>query len=235
MGLSIIAKAGSAGCLHIHLGTPSYTPKEKILSIRLCIVDRLPKPYINVWNHTGNFMSKRLTKQDWILHGFEVLRADGHLGLKADRMVKTLGVSRGSFYWHFADIQTFHAALIVAWREQINKDVIAQLQLMADTTDQIRALIERIFTMSRPLERGMRMWAGANPMVDQAIREIDGMRRAFVYNIFLGLGLPKPIAESRAQMMMWAYVGHALSDEEITNPAVRAADFTRILTSPVEV
>lgn len=178
-------------------------------------------------------MSKRLMKQDWILHGFDVLRTEGHVGLKADRMVKTLGVSRGSFYWHFADIQTFHAELIVAWREQINKDVIAQLQLMADTKDQVRALIERVFTMSRPLERGMRMWAGADPAVDRAVRQVDGLRRTYVYNIFLDLGLPKPIAESRAQMMMWAYVGHALSHEDVSDPAARAADFTRILTSPV--
>lgn len=179
-------------------------------------------------------MSKRLAKQDWILHGFDVLRIEGHMGLKADRMVKALGVSRGSFYWHFGDIQTFHAELVLAWREQINKEVIAQLQLMADTKDQIRVLIERVFTMSRPLERGMRVWAGTDPMVNRAVREVDDLRRAYVYDIFLGLGLPKPIAESRAQMMMWAYVGHALSDEEVVDPAARAADFTHILTTPAE-
>lgn len=180
-------------------------------------------------------MSKRLMKQDWILHGFDVLRAEGHVGLKADRMVKALGVSRGSFYWHFKDIQTFHTELIAAWREQINVDVIAQLQLLPDPKDQVRALIERVFTMARPLERGMRMWAGADPAVGQTVREVDNLRRGFVHDIFVGLGLPKPIAQSRAEMMMWAYVGHALSDEDITNPAERAADFTNILTSPVKV
>lgn len=77
-------------------------------------------------------MSKRTMKQGWVFHGFDVLRIEGHVGLKVDRMVKILGVSRGIFYWHFADIQTFHAELIVARRERINKDVIAQLQLMAD-------------------------------------------------------------------------------------------------------
>lgn len=59
-------------------------------------------------------------------------------------------------------------------------------------------------------------------------------RRPYVCDIFLWLGLPKLIAESRAPMRMWAYVGHALSDEDVTDPAARVADFTRILTSPLE-
>lgn len=46
-------------------------------------------------------MRNRLAKEDWIAHGFEVLKTEGPGGLKAVKMVKTLNVSRGSFYWHF--------------------------------------------------------------------------------------------------------------------------------------
>ena len=179
-------------------------------------------------------MAKRLKKQDWILHGFDVLRDKGHAGLKADRMVKDLGVSRGSFYWHFSDLQTFHTELIAAWREQINIDVIDELKTLPDPKVQLRALIERVFAVSRPLERGMRMWAGANPEVQHAVHEVDRLRQGYVHTIFLALGLPEPIAASRAQMMMWAYVGHALSDEQVADPEARAADFTHILTTPAE-
>jgi len=42
-------------------------------------------------------MKDRLSKDTWIKHGFDVLRIEGPQGLKADRMVKALGVSRGSF------------------------------------------------------------------------------------------------------------------------------------------
>lgn len=65
-------------------------------------------------------MPRHLMKQGWIAHGFDVLRSQLHVGLKADRMVKTFGVSRGSSYWHFEDVQTFRAELVVAWRAQIN-------------------------------------------------------------------------------------------------------------------
>ncbi|SPH22365.1 hypothetical protein ASD8599_03108 [Ascidiaceihabitans donghaensis] len=179
-------------------------------------------------------MAQRLSKQDWLIHGFDVLRSEGHTGLKADRMVKALGVSRGSFYWHFDDIKSFHAALIAAWRVQINEQVIAQLSQLPDAKDQIKALMVRVFTMSRPLERGIRIWAGVDPLVFQTLADVDGIRQSYAQALLQTIGLPPAIAQSRAQMMMWAYVGHALSTVDVDDPEACAADFTRILTTQVE-
>ena len=39
-----------------------------------------------------------------------------------------MGVSRGSFYWHFADISAFHAALLQHWREIATEQIIATLE-----------------------------------------------------------------------------------------------------------
>ena len=39
-----------------------------------------------------------------------------------------MGVSRGSFYWHFADIGAFHAAILERWREVAAEQIIANLE-----------------------------------------------------------------------------------------------------------
>src|SRR5689334_18004652 len=52
----------------------------------------------------GCEMSDRLAAADWVKAGLKALAADGVGALKADLLAKSLGISRGSFYWHFADI-----------------------------------------------------------------------------------------------------------------------------------
>ncbi|MBV9985736.1 helix-turn-helix domain-containing protein, partial [Bradyrhizobium sp.] len=62
-------------------------------------------------------MTIQLSARDWLDLGLKVLARHGFAALKADRLAKTMGVSRGSFYWHFADIAAFHGAILKHWRE----------------------------------------------------------------------------------------------------------------------
>lgn len=163
-------------------------------------------------------MGKQLSRRDWIDHGLKVLWTEGHEGLKADRMVKALGVTRGSFYWHFSDISAFHTALVTTWRTEMNKDVFSQILKLKDPVRQLTALLERSFAMSRELERGMRRWAGVNPLVAQSVEAVDGMRRGFAKGLFRSMGMQDADAEARAALLMWSFAGFVFSDADIEDP-----------------
>jgi len=45
------------------------------------------------------------------------LAADGFTAVKADVLARTLGVSRGSFYWHFENIDKFHLCVMQRWQD----------------------------------------------------------------------------------------------------------------------
>ena len=49
-------------------------------------------------------MTDQLSADDWISQGLKALAKSGFTALKADPLAKAMGVSRGSFYWHFADL-----------------------------------------------------------------------------------------------------------------------------------
>ena len=55
-------------------------------------------------------MTDQLSADDWISQGLKALAKSGFIALKADPLARAMGVSRGSFYWHFADLGAFHAA-----------------------------------------------------------------------------------------------------------------------------
>ncbi|MCY6382320.1 TetR/AcrR family transcriptional regulator [Hoeflea prorocentri] len=178
-------------------------------------------------------MSNRLTKQDWVAHGFEVLKTEGHGGLKADRMVKALKVSRGSFYWHFKDIDDFETCILEAWRTDITEAVIAELKTLPDGTEQIRELIQRVLTIPQGLEAAIRLWSGQSEKVARAVAEVDRLRIDYLTNVLEGLGLPPGVARPRAAILAWAYIGRSLSPafaDGVTEHAARDLSFA--LTTP---
>ncbi len=57
----------------------------------------------------------RLTVDDWIDAGLTLIAQEGTAGGEDRPPVQRLGVTKGSFYWHFSDIQGYLDALAEAW------------------------------------------------------------------------------------------------------------------------
>ncbi len=59
---------------------------------------------------------------DWIRAGYTILAEEGIKALNIDRLCSHLGVTKGSFYWHFSDMPGYRGALIGAWGELRDDD-----------------------------------------------------------------------------------------------------------------
>ena len=81
---------------------------------------------------SGSKMTDQLSAKDWLDQGLKTLSERGFTALKAEPLAKALGVSRGSFYWHFADVGAFHTAILKHWREVAAEQIIANLEAASD-------------------------------------------------------------------------------------------------------
>src|SRR5262249_25949398 len=73
----------------------------------------------------GAVTGTRLTANDWVTVGFAVRGEQGIKGIKIDRMAERLGVTKGSFYWHFRDLDDFLDALTTKWAEEMGTRYLA--------------------------------------------------------------------------------------------------------------
>src|ERR1700733_11508852 len=103
-------------------------------------------------------MTDQLSAKDWLDQGLRTLAETGFTALKAEPLAKAMGVSRGSFYWHFADIGAFHAAILNHWRDVAAEQVIANLEASAKHDDPLRLLLRRAFGGKLTLENAVRSW-----------------------------------------------------------------------------
>src|ERR1700704_1471353 len=106
-------------------------------------------------------MTDQLSAHDWLDQGLKALAKNGFTALKADPLARAMGVSRGSFYWHFADLGAFHAAILQRWPEIGAEQIIADVEAGSD--EPLQALLRRTFGARLDLERAVRNWAAFDP------------------------------------------------------------------------
>jgi AcrR family transcriptional regulator len=166
-------------------------------------------------------MTDQLSARDWLDQGLKVLAQSGFTALKAEPLAKAMGVSRGSFYWHFADIGTYHAAILRHWREVAAEQIIAGLEAASKHESPLPLLLRGAFGGKPALENAVRTWATLDPTARKAVQAIDRRRLNYVESLLGRSGLAPDVARARAQIMYWAFLGFALSDKPL--PQARQA------------
>jgi AcrR family transcriptional regulator len=166
-------------------------------------------------------MTDQLSAKDWLDQGLKTLARSGFTALKAEPLAKAMGVSRGSFYWHFADVGAYHAAILRHWRDVAAEQIIADLEGSSNSDNPVALLLRRAFGGRLALENAVRTWATFDPAARAAVQAIDRRRLSYLESLLRASGLSAEAARARAQILYWAFIGFALSDKPL--PRARQA------------
>jgi AcrR family transcriptional regulator len=161
-------------------------------------------------------MTKRLAAEDWTNFALKTLAREGFDALKADVLARKLGVSRGSFYWHFTDLDDFHTRVIEHWRQTATEAVIADLERYASREQRLEVLLRRALSHHNALEMRMRAWADNKAEAAQAVQEMDRKRCEYMERMLVDAGIAPILAATRVQLLYWIYLGAALSKSRPT-------------------
>lgn len=164
-----------------------------------------------------------LSANDWLDQGLKTLTYSGFTALKAEPLAKAMGVSRGSFYWHFADVGAFHTALLKRWRELSTEQIIANLEQSRNREAPLNVLLRGAFSSRLPVEVAVRSWATVDPAARTAVQAIDKRRLSYIESLLTAAGCPPEVARARAQILYWAFLGFTLSDKPL--PKQRRSEF----------
>lgn len=161
-------------------------------------------------------MRERLSAADWVEHALVTLARDGAEALKADLLARQLGVSRGSFYWHFTDLASFHVQVIRHWKQRATEAIIADVEQHASYDARLEALLRHAFGHGAAVEIRVRSWADSNADAARAVGQVDYRRRDYLKQLLIEAGVAPAAAEQRAQLLYWSYLGAALSRSKLT-------------------
>jgi len=158
---------------------------------------------------TRGTVGNRLSVDDWIQAGYAILAAEGIKALKIDRLCAQLGVTKGSFYWHFDGMPSYRTALIQAWGE-LRDDDRRHIDQMGGVPPRER-LSKMMASLVSPrhwtLERAMREWARSDESVADSVRAADRRLLRAVGQAFLDYGFAPEEADLRARATFAAGIG----------------------------
>jgi len=164
-------------------------------------------------------MLQKLSPDDWIDAGLGALARDGFTALKADKIARKLAVSRGSFYWHFADIAAYETAVMRRWRDVAAEAIIRDLENLQPARERLPYLLRLAFEADAALEIAVRAWASSDARARAVVRWVDKRRLAYIERMLRDGGVAADHVRPRAQILYWTYLGFALSAAPVTGAA----------------
>ncbi len=152
----------------------------------------------------------RLHREDWLQHALETLRKEGVGGLRVEPLARSLGVTTGSFYWHFEDRRDLLDRVIEHWVETMTHAVAARMTSEEAPRKQLQRLLNDVIRDDRSrYEISMRNWANFDEAAAKAVSKVDECRLAFVTGLFLQAGFSAEQAELRTRMFIYYLLGEA--------------------------
>ncbi|WP_162148891.1 TetR/AcrR family transcriptional regulator [Arthrobacter sp. H20] len=155
--------------------------------------------------------SNRLTADDWAKAALDVIAAAGVDQVTVEGLGRDLGVTKGSFYWHFANRQALITAALDLWERRATIEVIEQLMKIVDPVARLRVLFEISLgdAVDGPLDAAL-VASVNDPVVGVTVRSVTRRRIEFLEQLFTDMALSASEAGIRARIAYSAYVGHFL-------------------------
>jgi AcrR family transcriptional regulator len=166
---------------------------------------------------------------DWVRAAARRLGQGGASAVVVEVLARDLGVTKGSFYWHFRDRPALLAALIAHWEAQASAPLIARLRAIAGGPGaRLQALMATVAAEGGgSLDPAMRAWALTDVDTRAALERVDEARLAFIASEFEALGFKSEDARVRARLFYLHLLGeHALA---LASGKDRVAEGERVL------
>jgi len=155
----------------------------------------------------------RLSRQEWLENALTALSEKGQAGQSIEDLSVTLGVSRGSFYWHFKDRDDFVHALLDHWYEEYTAVAPVAVERDGGTAEERLARLMRL-VHDHDLTRydlTIRSIANRDPQFARWVRKADRFRLEFIESLFMEMGFIENDMRIRARSCL----GYMTAEHEL--------------------
>jgi len=174
-------------------------------------------------------MATTLTRNDWLRAARLALLHRGAGGVQVEPLARDLGVTKGSFYWHFRDRRDVLETLLREWEEETA--LLSEALRQADPRGEMPAIVAELARRNVASERGdspsdaaIFAWAATDPAVAARANKAEAERM----QLFRRLTGKKELAD----LFYYAYHGFLLRRRRVQGAA---ADFDAIARAALRV
>jgi len=150
--------------------------------------------------------SSTLHSSDWVAAAFSRFADQGIESVRVEVLARDLGVSKGSFYWHFRDRGELLEEMLAHWeREELE-------WIDADDNDGPASRWARIVAKTASPDRirsevALRGWARRDSRVAARVAAIEGKKAALIARVLRDVGFAPSAADAWSEIVLMVCLG----------------------------
>ena len=154
------------------------------------------------------FERTRLTADDWEQAALDLIAQQGVNAVAVEPLARQLGVTKGSFYWHFPTREALLKGALERWEKQDVDTLLNQVEPIADPRERLCELFRRTGREAKShVIYSALLRALDHPSVQPVMARVSQRRMDFLTRAYRQVGMNRSIAAHRARLAYAAYVG----------------------------
>lgn len=172
------------------------------------------------------FERTRLSAADWEQAALDVIAEQGVAAVAVESLARQLGVTKGSFYWHFPTREALLKAALERWEREDVDQVFAKVEPIADP----RARLSELFRRTGREAKSHVIYSALLRALDHALvkpvmERVSRRRMDFLTLAYRQVGMSRAEAGHRARLAYAAYVGFLQLALQLGMPRLDHAEF----------
>jgi AcrR family transcriptional regulator len=168
----------------------------------------------------------RLSADDWAQAALDLIAEQGVAAVAVEPLARRLGVTKGSFYWHFPSRESLLVAALERWEKTEQEAIFGQLEQIADPRQRLRQLFDVVaHEVSSHVIYSALLKALDHPIVAPVIGRVSQRRLEWLAASFRQAGLDPTAAQHRARLAYAAYVGFLQLNLQLNQPRLAREEF----------
>jgi AcrR family transcriptional regulator len=172
-----------------------------------------------------------LSAADWEKEALVMVAEAGIRAVAVESLARRMGVTKGSFYWHFPNRQALIEQSLKRWEEHDAANLQAALGAIADPRERLRSFFRRTGREGLTHHVYSALSAAADhPLVEPLLERVAERRMQHIRDAFCEIGFDAEEASHRARLTYSTYLGFLQLQRHHQAPHLSSGEFEAYMT-----
>lgn len=172
-----------------------------------------------------------LSAGDWEQQALVLIAEKGIRAVAVESLAARMGVTKGSFYWHFNNRESLLEQSLIRWEKHDAANLHTSLSAIDDPRERLRSFFRR--TGREQLTHNVYSslcTASDHPQVEPLLERVAERRMKHIEKAFEEIGFDSQEASHRARLTYSAYLGFLQLQKQHQTPSLSSEEFEAYMT-----
>ncbi|WP_224784979.1 TetR/AcrR family transcriptional regulator [Marinihelvus fidelis] len=176
-----------------------------------------------------------LSAVDWEHEALAVIAEEGVTALAVEPLARRMGITKGSFYWHFSGRESLLEQALERWEAHDARNLAASMGAIEDPRERLVAFIHGVSRerFTHDVYRAL-CSAADHPQVEPVLERVANRRMAEIARAFSELGMDDTGAAHRARLTYSVYLGFLQLQSQHQAPVFSSEEYSAYVEHVIE-